>query len=212
VSLPSQLVLINMSLAINDALMHIPNFYVFWNLGSIVSGAIFYQEFAELDHVALAIFFAGVIVLIFAVCLTNISVAQKQKLAQVLAEREAERDVNIDIEFWRHNSHNETTAADGSPHPPSLLLPLASTSQPSSGSPAAAGEVQGDWRPFTGVASVGADGGVAIEREHEDAGGGGLVVADWEVPRAVHASLTYHADEARSLMASEPRSSFNLQV
>ena len=43
VSLPSQLVLINMSLAINDALMHIPNFYVFWNLGSIVSGAIFYH-------------------------------------------------------------------------------------------------------------------------------------------------------------------------
>lgn len=48
VSLPSQLVLINMSLAINDALMHIPNFYVFWNLGSIICGAIFY-------HVRLAV-------------------------------------------------------------------------------------------------------------------------------------------------------------
>jgi hypothetical protein len=48
VSLPAQLVLINMSLAINDALMHIPNFYVFWNLGSIICGAIFY-------HVRLAV-------------------------------------------------------------------------------------------------------------------------------------------------------------
>ena len=38
-----------MSLAVNDALMHIPNFYVFWNLGSIISGAIFYQVPAQRD-------------------------------------------------------------------------------------------------------------------------------------------------------------------
>ena len=50
VSLPTQLVLINKSLAINDALMHIPNFYVFWNLGSIICGAVFYQELTELTQ------------------------------------------------------------------------------------------------------------------------------------------------------------------
>jgi len=43
ISLPLQLVLINVSLSVNDALFHIPNFYVFWNLGSIISGAIFYD-------------------------------------------------------------------------------------------------------------------------------------------------------------------------
>lgn len=31
--------LINFSLAVNDALYHIPNYYVWWNAGSIVSGA-----------------------------------------------------------------------------------------------------------------------------------------------------------------------------
>ena len=85
VSLPTQLVLINMSLAVNDALMHIPNFYVFWNLGSIISGAIFYQELAELEAKDLVIFFLGVLVLIVAVTLTNVSGARKQKLADELA-------------------------------------------------------------------------------------------------------------------------------
>ncbi|MGB1600275.1 MAG: hypothetical protein ACPIOQ_46445, partial [Promethearchaeia archaeon] len=81
----TQLVLINMSLAVNDALMHIPNFYVFWNLGSIISGAIFYQELAELEAKDLVIFFLGVLVLIVAVTLTNVSGARKQKLADELA-------------------------------------------------------------------------------------------------------------------------------
>jgi len=85
VSLPTQLVLINMSLAINDALMHIPNFYVFWNLGSIISGAIFYQELAELDVEDMAIFFSGVFILIVAVTLTNISGARKQRAADEAA-------------------------------------------------------------------------------------------------------------------------------
>eukprot|EP00960_Hanusia_phi_P074009 768136-Hanusia_phi.AAC.2 len=43
ISLPSQLFLINESLSVNDALYHIPNFYVFWNVGSIITGAIFYE-------------------------------------------------------------------------------------------------------------------------------------------------------------------------
>ena len=81
VSLPTQLVLINKSLAINDALMHIPNFYVFWNLGSIICGAVFYQELAELDTIDMVIFFSGVVVLIIAVTLTNISGARKQSAA-----------------------------------------------------------------------------------------------------------------------------------
>jgi hypothetical protein len=85
VSLPTQLVLINKSLAINDALMHIPNFYVFWNLGSIICGAVFYQELAELELIDMVIFFSGVLVLIIAVTMTNISGARKQREADAAA-------------------------------------------------------------------------------------------------------------------------------
>jgi drug/metabolite transporter (DMT)-like permease len=93
VSLPSQLVLINMSLAINDALMHIPNFYVFWNLGAIISGAIFYQELRTLTVADLSIFFTGVVVLIVAVTLTNISGARKHKAAEEAAAATASSSV-----------------------------------------------------------------------------------------------------------------------
>jgi hypothetical protein len=95
--------------------------------------------------VSLSIFFAGVVVLISAVSLTNISVAQKQKLAQALAEAEAaesspERDVNVDIEFWRQNSQNDLSE-----------------------SPAAAGGVYGGGRLFPGDVPAGADGDGVIE-------------------------------------------------
>ena len=67
ISLPSQLVLINWSLAVNDALYHIPNFYVYWNLGSIVCGAIFYRELNGLSTNQYIIYGAGVVVLIISV-------------------------------------------------------------------------------------------------------------------------------------------------
>jgi len=47
VLLPLQIYLINASLAVNNILYHIPNFYVFWNVGNILTGAIFYEETAH---------------------------------------------------------------------------------------------------------------------------------------------------------------------
>eukprot|EP00035_Acanthoeca_spectabilis_P005670 m.116246 g.116246 ORF g.116246 m.116246 type:complete len:409 (-) comp13127_c0_seq2:81-1307(-) len=45
ISLPSQLHFINTSLQVNDALFHIPIFYVFWVVGGSIAGGIFYEEF-----------------------------------------------------------------------------------------------------------------------------------------------------------------------
>ena len=69
---------------------------MFWNLGAIISGAIFYQELASLSAKDMAIFFTGVFVLVVAVTMTNISGARKQRAADeaanaaaAVAEREA---------------------------------------------------------------------------------------------------------------------------
>ena len=108
-------VLINMSLALNDALMHIPNFYVFWNLGSIISGAIFYQELAELTSKDIAIFFSGVVVLIVAVTLTNISGARKQRAAdQAAAAAEAEKAAALEAAGRAQSAEGRGEADAGS--------------------------------------------------------------------------------------------------
>ena len=50
VSLPLQVYLINASLVVNNILYHMPNFYVFWNVGNIVTGAVFYNEKAHFQR------------------------------------------------------------------------------------------------------------------------------------------------------------------
>jgi len=108
-------VLINMSLALNDALMHIPNFYVFWNLGSIISGAIFYQELSELTSKDIAIFFSGVVVLIIAVTLTNISGARKQRAAdEAAAAAEAEKAAALEASARAQSAEGRGEAEAGS--------------------------------------------------------------------------------------------------
>ena len=78
VSLPLQIYLINASLAVNDMLYHIPNFYVFWNIGNIVTGAVFYDETARFRLQNWVGFLCGVGLLFLGVMCTNIAATQKQ--------------------------------------------------------------------------------------------------------------------------------------
>jgi MFS family permease len=82
ISLPMQLVLINASLSVNDALYHVPTFYVFWNFGSIISGAILYEELSSFDLKMSLMFGAGILILTCGIVLTNVSTAQKEAMAR----------------------------------------------------------------------------------------------------------------------------------
>jgi len=77
VSLPLQIYLINASLAVNDILYHIPNFYVFWNVGNILTGAIFYEETEHFSGSNWALYLVGVLLLFGGVLCTNIATARK---------------------------------------------------------------------------------------------------------------------------------------
>jgi len=79
VSLPLQVYLINASLVVKDLLYHIPNFYVFWNVGNIVSGVVFYDvsgvvfydETKNFTGTSWAVFHWGVSLLFLGVWFTN---------------------------------------------------------------------------------------------------------------------------------------------
>ena len=77
-----QLVLINASLSVNDALYHVPTFYVFWNFGSIISGAILYEELSGFDLKMGLMFGAGILILTCGIVLTNVSTARKEAMAR----------------------------------------------------------------------------------------------------------------------------------
>lgn len=77
VSLPLQIHLINCSLEVNDILYHIPNFYVFWNIGNIAIGAVFYDETAHFSVTNWALCAAGVGMLVFGVLCTNIAATRR---------------------------------------------------------------------------------------------------------------------------------------
>jgi len=79
VSLPLQVYLINASLVVNDLLYHMPNFYVFWNIGNIVTGAVFYDEKAHFSETRWLNFLIGIALLFLGVLFTNISFAKKQQ-------------------------------------------------------------------------------------------------------------------------------------
>jgi len=78
ISLPLQIYLINESLVVNDILYHIPNFYVFWNIGNILTGAIFYEETSHFLIENWIQYSIGILLLFSGVMCTNISAAQKQ--------------------------------------------------------------------------------------------------------------------------------------
>jgi len=54
--------------AVNDALYHIPSFYVVWNIGSIISGAIFYEELDGLTAASAVMFGAGTMCVCMCLC------------------------------------------------------------------------------------------------------------------------------------------------
>jgi hypothetical protein len=78
VSLPLQIHLINASLAVNDILFHIPNFYVFWYVGNIATGAVFYDETAHFGRWNWAFFGTGISVLVLGVLGTNLAATYKR--------------------------------------------------------------------------------------------------------------------------------------
>jgi len=78
VSLPLQIHLINASLAVNDILFHMPNFYVFWYLGNITTGAVFYGETAHFGRRNWEFFCAGITLLGLGVLGTNIAASYKR--------------------------------------------------------------------------------------------------------------------------------------
>eukprot|EP00038_Savillea_parva_P021527 m.35169 g.35169 ORF g.35169 m.35169 type:complete len:504 (+) comp5249_c0_seq1:121-1632(+) len=76
-SLPAQLHFINVSLMINDALFHIPVFYVFWQVGVTVVGGVLYKEFLGFQPWQWVLYIIGILILF-----AGIKVAAK-RLAQV---------------------------------------------------------------------------------------------------------------------------------
>eukprot|EP00281_Chroomonas_sp_CCMP1168_P031206 CAMPEP_0206240444 /NCGR_PEP_ID=MMETSP0047_2-20121206/15942_1 /ASSEMBLY_ACC=CAM_ASM_000192 /TAXON_ID=195065 /ORGANISM="Chroomonas mesostigmatica_cf, Strain CCMP1168" /LENGTH=419 /DNA_ID=CAMNT_0053665227 /DNA_START=42 /DNA_END=1301 /DNA_ORIENTATION=- len=81
VSLPSQLLLISASLAINDSLYHVPTFYIIWILGTITTGALFYEEMENFETHNWVLFVVGVVTLLVGVILTNVSASRKPPTA-----------------------------------------------------------------------------------------------------------------------------------
>ena len=100
VSLPTQIYLIDQSLTVNDALYHIPNFYVFWNVGSIITGAIYYEEMKNFKMANWLGFFSGVGILFMGVYLTNIAAEKKMEMAEA---EEKKRNA----EEWNGGAGNE---------------------------------------------------------------------------------------------------------
>eukprot|EP00037_Helgoeca_nana_P021358 m.215408 g.215408 ORF g.215408 m.215408 type:complete len:417 (-) comp25615_c0_seq4:351-1601(-) len=75
-SLPAQLHFINVSLMINDALFHIPVFYVFWQVGVTIVGGVLYKEFVGFEIWHWVLYVIGVLILF-----AGIKVASKRLAA-----------------------------------------------------------------------------------------------------------------------------------
>lgn len=61
ISLPSQIHFIAISLAYNEALVHIPGFYVIWQVGAAVFGGIVYEEYEGFEAENWAMYIIGVL-------------------------------------------------------------------------------------------------------------------------------------------------------
>eukprot|EP00040_Diaphanoeca_grandis_P028108 m.161492 g.161492 ORF g.161492 m.161492 type:complete len:572 (+) comp31238_c0_seq5:402-2117(+) len=87
-SIVLQLHFIQTSLMVNDALFHIPVFYVFWQIGSTVTGGVLYLEFDGLEYWSFILFAAGVCFLLFGIKLASARLAEVEA---VLGDDEARR-------------------------------------------------------------------------------------------------------------------------
>lgn len=79
ISLPSQMYLIHASLMVNDMSFHIPTFYVLWNVGSIVTSAIYYREMDNFKLRNYLGFIGGAVVLFIGCYFTNIASRYKHQ-------------------------------------------------------------------------------------------------------------------------------------
>eukprot|EP00035_Acanthoeca_spectabilis_P021354 m.437772 g.437772 ORF g.437772 m.437772 type:complete len:392 (+) comp18152_c0_seq1:89-1264(+) len=98
-SLPAQLHFINVSLMINDALFHIPVFYVFWQVGVTVVGGVLYKEFVGFEAWHWVLYIVGICILF-----AGIKVASKRLAAVEKAMRADALSPVGDVK--RHSSGN----------------------------------------------------------------------------------------------------------
>jgi len=82
-SIVLQLHFIQTSLMVNEALFHIPVFYVFWQIGSTVTGGVLYLEFDGLEYWSFILFGVGVSFLLFGIKLAS---ARLAAVESVMAE------------------------------------------------------------------------------------------------------------------------------
>ena len=117
-SLPLQIYLINKSLAVNDILFHAPNFFVFWYIGNIATGAVFYDETADFDSWNWAFFCAGISVLFLGVLGTNFAATYKRDYIQpekgvALKQYHNIKDTDpIDVSCITNDNHNHNIVHD----------------------------------------------------------------------------------------------------
>mmetsp|Transcript_4419 Transcript_4419/g.11217 ORF Transcript_4419/g.11217 Transcript_4419/m.11217 type:complete len:549 (+) Transcript_4419:142-1788(+) len=88
ISLPAQLHFINTSLQVNDALFHIPVFYVFWVVGGTIAGGIVYNEFEGYAWWRWLLMVLGILIIFSGVYL---AAARLAKLFSAMADVPGER-------------------------------------------------------------------------------------------------------------------------
>ncbi|CAE8598557.1 unnamed protein product, partial [Polarella glacialis] len=90
-SLPLQVYFINVSLSLNDALYHIPVFFVLWSLLSLVTAEIVFEEFSEFSRLDWTQFSLGVIVLFVGVGFS----ARRRQVAISAANPRGPQEINL---------------------------------------------------------------------------------------------------------------------
>ena len=172
---------------------------MFWNLGAIISGAIFYQELASLSAKDMAIFFTGVFVLVVAVTMTNISGARKQRAADeaanaaaAVAEREARVSelsggtLQEDGLAPVKNPASSETAYDGWGNNEPGYKKGRSAVRPSSFT----SQSMKDWKPpsletiYSGIDPAFVDGELCAENDRREDGHGRNVTGSGNLPRS----------------------------
>ena len=78
VSLVADLLLVDASLSVNDVTYHVPTYYVFWIIGSVVAGGVFYGELDGFLPWRFAVFIVGLCVLLCGLGVLHVSAGRKE--------------------------------------------------------------------------------------------------------------------------------------
>ena len=92
----SQMFWINRSLAVNDALFHIPVFFVVWQCMSMLGGALVYGEFSDMELWRTLLYCLGVAVLLAGVVLSSHRLLVN-KLTPSFRELNVDEDGDVDL-------------------------------------------------------------------------------------------------------------------